>query len=114
MKLIIDIQDFVYNHIKEFNSTQLYDLNVISAIKNGTTLDCHDEQIRAEEKKRVLEFVLNQIPCEKNCNCCLRNGISDCFVPTKDMDLYIKDIVSRLKEQLELDLPIEEMEEGAE
>lgn len=38
MKLIIDIQDFVYNHIKEFNSTQLYELNVITAIKNGLPL----------------------------------------------------------------------------
>ena len=45
MKLIIDIQDFVYNHIKEFNSTQLYELNVISAIKSGTPL--------AEELKKL-------------------------------------------------------------
>lgn len=48
MKLIVDMQDFVYNHIKEFNSTQLYELNVVAAIKNGTPLEDELEKIKQE------------------------------------------------------------------
>lgn len=54
MKLIIDIQDFVYNHIKEFNSTQLYELNVITAIKNGTPLEEELENIKVEVKEHII------------------------------------------------------------
>ena len=46
MKLIVDMQDFVYNHIKEFNSTQLYELNVVAAIKNGIPLEDELEKIK--------------------------------------------------------------------
>lgn len=48
MKLIVDMQDFVYNHIKEFNSTQLYELNVVAAIKNGIPLEDELEKIKQE------------------------------------------------------------------
>lgn len=52
MKLLIDIQDFVYNHIKEFNSTQLYELNVIEAIKNGTSLEEEGYITTIEKRKK--------------------------------------------------------------
>lgn len=52
MKLLIDIQDFVYNHIKEFNSTQLYELNVIEAIKNGTPLEEEGYITTIERRKK--------------------------------------------------------------
>lgn len=64
MKLIIDIQDFVYNHIKEFNSTQLYELNVITAIKNGTPLEEELEKI----KQMILEH--QEFACDCNCKHC--------------------------------------------
>lgn len=38
MKLIIDIQNFVYNNVKEFDTTHNYELNIVESIKNGTPL----------------------------------------------------------------------------
>lgn len=56
MKLLIDIQDFVYNHIKEFNSTQLYELNVIEAIKNGTPLKEEGYITTIERRKENMPY----------------------------------------------------------
>lgn len=53
MKLIIDIPYFVYNHIKEFNSTQLYELNVMMAIQKGLLLENAMEQAKIEELEKI-------------------------------------------------------------
>lgn len=45
MKLIIDIQDFVYNNVKEFDTTHNHELNIVESIKNGTPLEDIEKQI---------------------------------------------------------------------
>ena len=51
MKLIIDIQDFVYNNVKEFDTTHNYELNIVESIKNGIPLSEELEKIKAETLK---------------------------------------------------------------
>lgn len=45
MKLIVDIQDFVYNNVKEFDTTHNYELNIVESIKNGIPLEDIERQI---------------------------------------------------------------------
>ena len=50
MKLIIDIQDFVYNNVKDFDTTHNYELNIVESIKNGIPLPKgHGRLIDADE-----------------------------------------------------------------
>lgn len=54
MKLIIDIQDFVYNNVKEFDTTHNYELNIVESINNGTPLvQCKDCQFWEQQKNSL-------------------------------------------------------------
>lgn len=35
-------------------------------------------------KVDVIKEIINNIPCKKNCNVCLRNGITSCYEPEEN------------------------------
>lgn len=62
------------------------------------------EEIRADgvEKgmREAFTMILNEIPCQKNCECCLRDGDASCFIPD-DKVWFVKNIVNTIRRQLE-------------
>lgn len=52
-----------------------------------------------EGMQEAFRMVLNEIPCQKNCQCCLRDGDASCFIPN-DKVWFVKGIVDMIREQL--------------
>lgn len=57
------------------------------------------DNINNDIRKETLKGILNKIPCEKNCQCCLRDGILSCFKPQKE-GYIIGDLVEYITEEL--------------
>jgi hypothetical protein len=57
------------------------------------------DNINNDIKKETLKDILNKIPCEKNCQCCLRDGILSCFKPQKE-GYIIGGLVEYITEEL--------------
>lgn len=58
-----------------------------------------DNYINHYIEKETLKDILNKIPCEKNCQCCLRDGISWCFKPKKE-GYIVGDLVEHITKEL--------------
>lgn len=57
------------------------------------------DNINNDIRKETLKGILNKIPCEKNCQCCLRDGILSCFKPQKE-GYIIGGLVEYITEEL--------------
>jgi hypothetical protein len=57
------------------------------------------DNINNDIRKETLKGILNKIPCEKNCQCCLRDGILSCFKPQKE-GYIIGSLVEYITEEL--------------
>lgn len=58
-----------------------------------------DDYINHYIRKETLKVILNKIPCEKNCQCCLRDGILSCFKPQKE-GYIVGDLVEHITKEL--------------
>lgn len=57
------------------------------------------DNINNDIRKETLKGILNKIPCEKNCQCCLRDCILSCFKPQKE-GYIIGGLVEYITEEL--------------
>ncbi len=69
------------------------------AKKHNKKVNYLDNYINNYIRKETLKDILNKIPCEKNCQCCLRDGILSCFKPQKE-GYIIGGLVEYITEEL--------------
>lgn len=70
--------------------------------RNKECIDQNDSKYKRGFSDGLI-YALNMIPCRRNCQCCLRNGISNCFEPDTN-DWVITDMVDDIVEQLKSSL----------
>ena len=66
------------------NEEVLVDLTSKYARKYGNLPNTHKQAIQfayEQGKLDAMKEIINNIPCKKNCNVCLRNGITSCYEP---------------------------------
>jgi len=89
---------------------EIFDINVGGYIGESTKSEIeyakkHNKKvnyldnINNDIRKETLKGILNKIPCEKNCQCCLRDGILSCFKPQKE-GYIIGGLVEYITEEL--------------
>ena len=69
------------------NEEVLVKLTSKYAKKYGNLPSTHKQAIQfAYEQGKVdaMKEVINNIPCKKNCNVCLRNGMTSCYEPDEN------------------------------
>lgn len=66
------------------NEEILVNLTSKYAKKYGNLPNTHKQAIQfayEQGKLDAMKEIINNIPCKKNCNVCLRNGITSCYEP---------------------------------
>ena len=66
------------------NEEVLVNLTSKYAKKYGNLPNTHKQAIQfayEQGKLDAMKEIINNIPCKKNCNVCLRNGITSCYEP---------------------------------
>lgn len=69
------------------NEEVLVNLTSKYARKYGDLPNTHKQAIQfAYEQGKVdaIKELINNIPCKKNCNVCMRNGITSCYEPEEN------------------------------
>ena len=69
------------------NEETLINLTSKYARRYGNLPNTHKQAIQfayEQGKSDAIKEVINNIPCKKNCNVCLRNGITSCYEPEEE------------------------------